>query len=103
MTQPPTAGVWVWAPGLYDPNADTKLTAIQQQLGEFMSEVQDALDQVVTQLAKARDEILGKIADLEAQIAAGETLNLEPLRDAAQALDDVVPDSSSGGEEPPKS
>ena len=55
--------------------------------------VQDAVDQITVQLGKAKDEILAKVADLEAQVAAGETPDLEPLKAAAQALDDVVPDA----------
>lgn len=58
-----------------------------------MSAAQDAVDQITTQLGNVKDEIVGKIADLEAQIAAGETPDLTALKAAAQALDDVVPDA----------
>lgn len=58
----------------------------------IMGAVQDAIDQIVTQLGKAKDEILGEIANLEAQVAAGEVPNLDALKAAAQGLDDVVPD-----------
>lgn len=58
-----------------------------------MGAEQDAVDAVVTQLGKAKDEIISKIADLEAQVAAGETPDLSALKAAAQALDDVVPDA----------
>lgn len=64
-----------------------------------MGAAQDVVDQVTLQLGHAKDEILAKIADLEAQIAAGETPDLGPLMAAAQALDDVVPDAPV--EEPP--
>lgn len=54
----------------------------------------EALAGIVEQLGKARDEILGKIASLEAAAGAGEDLSgvLAELAAAAQALDDVVPD-----------
>lgn len=58
-----------------------------------MSEVQDAVDAVVAQLGKARAEIVAEIANLEAQIGAGEAPDLTALKAAAQALDDVVPDA----------
>lgn len=59
----------------------------------IMSEVQDAVDAVVAQLGKARAEIVAEIANLEAQIGAGEAPDLTALKAAAQALDDVVPDA----------
>lgn len=58
-----------------------------------MGALQDAVDQVAAQLAKAQAEIQSKIADLEIQIGLGETVDLSALKAAAQALDDVVPDS----------
>lgn len=62
------------------------------RLENKMSEAQDAVDAVATQLGKAKDEILSKIADLETQVAAGEAPDLTALKAAAQSLDDVVPD-----------
>lgn len=55
----------------------------------------DAIAAVVAQLGKAKDEILAKLAGLEAAAAAGEDLSasLAELAAAAQALDDVVPDA----------
>ena len=53
---------------------------------------------VVAELDKARGEIVARIADLQAQIAAGvpaEQLDLTALVAAAQALDDVVPDPAA--------
>lgn len=49
---------------------------------------------VVEQLGKAKAEIVGRIAVLEAAVAAGEDLSgpLAELVAAAQGLDDVVPD-----------
>lgn len=69
------------------------------QLGITMGAVQDAVDQVAAQLAKAKAEIVAKVAELEAQVAAGETPDLTALKAAAQALDDVVLDVPV--EEPP--
>jgi hypothetical protein len=59
----------------------------------IMAAIQNAVDQIVTQLGHAKDEILAKVADLETQITAGETPDLGPLTAAAQALDDIVPDA----------
>lgn len=64
-----------------------------------MTEAQDAVDAVVVQLGKAKGEVLAKIADLEAQVAAGQAPDFSALKAAAQALDDVVPDAPV--EEPP--
>ena len=57
-----------------------------------MSSAQVVVDQVVAQLGKAKDEIVAEIQRLEDAAAAGETLDLSALSDAAQRLDDVVPD-----------
>lgn len=57
---------------------------------------QDTINAVVAQLGKAKDEILSKVADLNAQIeAAGvaEQVDTSELTAAAQALDDIVPDA----------
>lgn len=64
--------------------------------GIIVGAVQDAVDQITAQLDKAKNEILNEIAALEAQIAAGETPDLTALTAAAQALDDVVPDTVEG-------
>ena len=55
----------------------------------------EAIAGVVVQLGKAKDEILAKLAALEAAAAAGEDLSgpLAVLAAAAQSLDDVVPDA----------
>ena len=52
----------------------------------------DAIEAVVAQLGKAKDEIVAKIASLEAAAAAGQDLTapLADLSAAAQALDNVV-------------
>lgn len=62
---------------------------------------QDDVNAVVDQLNKASSEIQGRIKDLEDQVAAGETPDLTALKQAAQALDDVVPDSVPDEPAPP--
>lgn len=62
------------------------------------TEVLEAIAANAAQLAKAKAEIVGKIADLEAQIGAGAGMDevlvaLESIKAAAQGLDDVVPDA----------
>lgn len=54
----------------------------------------ETLAAVIAQLGKAKDEVLGRIAGLEAAAAAGEDLSgpLAELSAAAQAVDDVVAD-----------
>lgn len=55
----------------------------------------ELINDVVAQLGKAKEEIVGKIGSLEAAVAAGEDLSgpLAELVAATQVLDDVVPDS----------
>ena len=79
---------WPWTP----------LLTTQQLKEIIVGATQDAVDQIVGQLAKAQAEIVDRIADLEDAIAAGETPDLTALKAAAQALDDVVGDVV---EEPP--
>lgn len=62
-----------------------------------MGAVQDAVDQIVAQLGKAKEEIVKAIEDAEAE----NNVDLSALKDAAQALDDVVPDAVPEVEEPP--
>jgi hypothetical protein len=52
----------------------------------------DAIEAVVAQLGRAKDEIVAKIATLQVAAAAGQDLTapLADLAAAAQALDDVV-------------
>lgn len=56
----------------------------------------EAIEAVVTQLGKVREEVLAKIAALQAAVDAGEDLSgpLADLTTAAQSLDDVVPDAA---------
>lgn len=69
------------------------------QIKEYVVSVVETLALVKGQLLKAREEIVSKLADLEAAVAAaGEpsadvTAALDELRTVAQSLDDVVPDA----------
>lgn len=65
-------------------------------IGRLAMSTQDSIDAIVVQLGKAKDEVVAKIADVQAQLdAAGvpaEQVDLTALTAAAQALDDVVAD-----------
>lgn len=74
--------------------------AAKSALGGVMSEVQSAVDAVTNQLVKAQAEIVSEINNLEAAVAAGEPVNLDALKAAAQALDDVVADAPAAEEAP---
>lgn len=63
-----------------------------------MSEVQDAVDAVVAQIGKAKDEIVAEIAALEAREPS---VDLSGLKAAAQALDDLNPDPAPPVDVPP--
>lgn len=67
--------------------------------GVVVSSAQEIVDEIVFQLGKARDEIVAEIQELEDAAAAGETLDLSALSEAAQRLDDIVPDVVDGVEE----
>ena len=58
---------------------------------------QESVDAIVVQLGKAKDEVVAKIRDVQAQLDAAavpaEVVDLSALSAAAQALDDVVPDA----------
>lgn len=53
---------------------------------------QDTVNTLVAQFKKGTAEVVGKIAELQAQVDAGETVDLTELAAAARALDDIVPD-----------
>ena len=71
--------------------------------GRSIMSTQAAVDSVVTQLGKAkgeivaaRDELVAKIVDLQNQLDAGvppEQVDLSGLKAVAQSLDDIVPDA----------
>lgn len=58
-----------------------------------MSEAQDAVDALTAQVVKSREEVLGKIAELEAAVAAGEVPDFTALKEAVQSVDDIVADA----------
>jgi hypothetical protein len=69
------------------------IRAAEQRTKEYiMSAAQDTVDQLTAQVLKSKDEVLGKIADLEAQVAAGEAPDFTELKAAVQGVDDVVAD-----------
>ena len=76
--------------------AYTDLTTRTNQLENLiMSNTQEVIDAVTAQIVKAQRELVGRIAEVQAQLdAAGvaEQVDLTALTAAAQALDDVVPD-----------
>lgn len=69
------------------------IRVVEQRTKEtIMGIAQDTVDQLTAQVTKSKEEVLGKIADLEAQVAAGETPDFTALREAVQGVDDIVPD-----------
>lgn len=65
---------------------------------------QDTVNAAVAQIRKGTGEVLARISDLQAQVeAAGvaEQIDLTSLTEAAQALDDIVPDAAEVPEEVP--
>jgi hypothetical protein len=64
-------------------------------LGRSLMSTQAQVDAVVAQLAKAKTEIVGKIADLQLALddaGVADVVDVSELVAAAQALDDIVPD-----------
>lgn len=66
---------------------------------EIIMGLVDDLNGIKDQLAKAKDEIVGKLGSLQNALADATSLNdpavaaaVDSLKEAAQALDDVVPD-----------
>lgn len=65
-------------------------------LTERIVATQNDIDALTDQLVKAQREIVSRIADVQAQLdaaGAADKVDLSSLTAAAQALDDVVPDS----------
>lgn len=58
----------------------------------MLMSAQDTVNAVVAQIRRGTGEVLDKIADLQAQVDAGEKVDLSELAAAAQALDDIVAD-----------
>lgn len=65
--------------------------------GVIMTTTQDAINAVVEKLRHARQEIVARLAEVQAQLddaaIPAEVVDLSALTDAAQALDDIVPDA----------
>lgn len=76
-------------PGMSD------LLAGQREMKELLMAVREDIAAVAEQLAKAHDEIVAKIE--EGTVTAED---IAPLKAAAQALDDIVPDVPNPGEPP---
>lgn len=64
----------------------------------IMSEAQNTVNALVDQLRKVAVEVKSQIADVQAQLDAAqvnaEKVDLSALTEAAQALDDIVPDAA---------
>lgn len=67
--------------------------AVSNIRGVVVSEVQDAVDAITAQVLKSREEVLSRIAELEAAVAAGEVPDFTALKEAVQSVDDIVPDA----------
>jgi len=73
-------------------------------LGRSVMSTQAQVDAVVAQLAKAKTEIVEKIADLQLALddaGVAEVVDVSELVAAAQALDDIVPDAPEVDDEVP--
>ena len=71
----------------------SRLTAAQELLQEEVMATQSDIDAIVAELNDAVAEITAKIDELEAQVAAGQAVDLTALKAAADRLRDVVPDA----------
>lgn len=71
-----------------------------EQIKELLMSNQDKINAIADQLDKARVEIVGGIADLKAQVEAGEELDFSRLEAGAQALDDLHEDAVPEPETP---
>ncbi len=73
------------------------LAYITHRIERLTMSTQEAIDAVVTKLGAVREEIVAKLAEVQAQLDAAnvpaEVVDLSALTAAAQALDDIVPDS----------
>jgi len=77
-----------------------KLITLTKRLVIQMATTQETVDLLVDQVTKVNTEIVNlkatleaSIAELEAQIAAGGTIDLTALQAAVQSIDDIVPDA----------
>ena len=70
-----------------------EVLSMLEQIRRITMSNQDKINAIADQLDKARGEIVGGIADLKAQVEAGETLDFSRLEAGAQALDDLHEDA----------
>jgi len=63
------------------------------RLEKIMSQTQEKIDALAAQLGKVKAEILSQVAALQAQIEAGEAVDLTALTAAVQGLDDLNADA----------
>lgn len=69
-------------------------------------ELAQQLTELAAQTAKAKDEVLAQVADLENKIVAAGNLTpeveaaLAAVKESVQGIDDINPDAPTGGEEP---
>lgn len=69
-------------------------------------ELAQQLTELAAQTAKAKEEVLAQVAELENKIVQAGTLTpeveaaLAALKESVQAIDDINPDAPTGGEEP---
>ena len=78
------------------------LAYITSTLGRNIMSLQDTVDQITEELARAYGEIKAEIAKVQAQVdaaGAGEQVDLTALQAAADALDGIVPDTEPEGDE----
>ena len=54
--------------------------------------VQEVVDGLVEQVAKVKNELVTRLAELQLQVSAGQEVDLSALSAAIQSLDDIVPD-----------
>jgi hypothetical protein len=70
---------------------------ITHRIERLTMSTQESIDAVVVKLGAVREEIVAKLADVQAQLDSAnvpaEVVDLSGLTAAAQALDDIVPDA----------
>lgn len=93
-SQKPSRSWW----SRYAPATKSDLEKLEQRLNMKVSEVQAALEAVSVQVDKAKQEIVDKIAALEAAIGDADlppeaAAALESLKAKVQEMDDIVPDA----------
>lgn len=81
----------------------SELGAIKEITMTTQTELAQGLEALQAQTDKARAEVLGKIADLEAALGNADSVSPEvqaafdALKGSVQAVDDIVPDAPAEG------